>query len=105
MCRNIRTLFNFEPPATDEEVRAAALQYVRKISGLAKPSAANEKAYGRAVDAVARASSTLLRSLVTAAEPKDRQVEAAKAHERAVRRFGSHEPEKETGRGRGSKRA
>jgi hypothetical protein len=89
MCRNIKTLFNFEPPATDEEVRAAASQYVRKISGFAKPSEANEKACERAVDEVARASSTLLRSLVTAAPPKDRKAEAAKAHARALRRFGS----------------
>ena len=96
MCRNIRTLFNFEPPATDEEIRAAALQYVRKISGLAKPSAANEKALARAVEAVAKASSTLLDSLVTSAAPRDREVEAAKAHARAVRRFGS--PESRPGR-------
>ncbi len=88
MCRNIRTLFNFEPPATDEEIRAAALQYVRKISGFAKPSAANEKAYERAVDAVAKASSTLLRSLVTSAAPRDREAEAVKARARAVERFG-----------------
>ncbi len=88
MCRNIRPLFNFKPPATDEEVRAAALQYVRKISGFAKPSAANERAYARAVDAVAKASSTLLRSLVTSAVPRNREAEAAKAHARAVRRFG-----------------
>ena len=87
MCRNIKTLFNFEPPATDEEVRAAALQYVRKISGFASPSAANQKAYERAVDAVAKASSTLLHSLVTSAEPRDRETEAAKAHARAVQRF------------------
>jgi len=89
MCRNIKTLFNFEPPATEEEVRAAALQYVRKISGFAKPSTANEKAYDRAVDTVARASSALLRSLVTSAPPRDREVEAARAHARAIRRFGS----------------
>ena len=89
MCRNIKTLFNFEPPATEEEVRAAALQYVRKISGFAKPSTANEKAYDRAVDTVARASSALLRSLVTPAPPRDREVEAARAHARAIRRFGS----------------
>ncbi len=88
MCRNIRTLFNFEPAATDEEIRAAALQYVRKISGFAKPSAANEKAYERAVDAVAKASSTLLRSLVTSAAPRDREAEAVKARARAVERFG-----------------
>jgi len=89
MCRNIKTLYNFEPPATEDEVRAAALQYVRKISGFAKPSAANEKAYGRAVEEIAKASSTLLRSLVTSAPRRDREVEAAKARARAVRRFGS----------------
>ena len=89
MCRNIKTLYNFEPPATKDEIRAAALQYVRKISGFAKPSAANEKAYDRAVDEVAKTSSTLLRSLVTSASPRDREVEAAKAHARAIRRFGS----------------
>ncbi len=89
MCRNIKTLYNFEPPATTEEVRAAALQYVRKISGFAEPSAANEKAYHRAVDDVAKASLTLLRSLVTSASPRNREVEAAKAHARAIRRFGS----------------
>jgi len=89
MCRNIKTLYNFEPPATEDEVRAAALQYVRKISGFAKPSAANEKAYGRAVKEIAKASSTLLRSLVTSAPRRDREVEAAKARARAVRRFGS----------------
>ena len=89
MCRNIRTLYNFEPPATDEEVRAAALQYVRKISGLSRPSAANEAAFERAVDAVAVASADLLGSLVTTAAPKDRETEAARAHARAVRRFGA----------------
>ncbi len=89
MCRNIRTLYNFEPPASDDEVRAAALQYVRKISGFAKPSAANQEAFARAVDQVARASSSLLGALVTAAPPRDREVEAAKARARAVRRFGS----------------
>jgi hypothetical protein len=89
MCRNIKTLYNFEPPATRDEIRAAALQYVRKISGFAKPSAANENAYDRAVKGVAKASSALLRSLVTSAPPRDREVEAAKAHARAVRRFGS----------------
>jgi hypothetical protein len=89
MCRNIKTLYNFEPPATKDEIRAAALQYVRKISGFAKPSAANEIAYDRAVDEVARTSSTLLRSLVTSASPRDRGAEAAKAHARAIRRFGS----------------
>lgn len=88
MCRNIKVLFNFEPRATEEEVRSAALQYVRKISGSTRPSAANEAAFERAVDEVARASSALLESMVTAAAPKDREVEAAKARARAVRRFG-----------------
>ena len=88
MCRNIRTLYNFEPPATEDEVRAAALQYVRKISGFSAPSAANDEAFARAVDEIARASSVLLGSLVTASAPRNREVEAAKAHERAVRRFG-----------------
>ncbi len=77
MCRNIKTLYNFEPPATDEEIRAAALQYVRKVSGFAKPSEANEKAFDRAVGEVARASATLLRSLVTCASPRKREAEAA----------------------------
>ena len=89
MCRNIKTLYNLEPPATGEEIRAAALQFVRKISGFATPSAANQKAFNRAVDEVAQASSTLLGSLVTTASPRNREVEAAKAHVRAVRRFGS----------------
>jgi hypothetical protein len=89
MCRNIRVLYNFEPPSTDEEVRAAALQYVRKISGFAKPSAANREAFERAVDQVARASSELIGSLVTSAPPRDRAAEFARAHERAVARFGS----------------
>jgi hypothetical protein len=87
MCRNIRTLHNFEPPATDDEVRAAALQYVRKISGSAKPSQANAAAFERAVDAVAAASSRLLDELVTAAPPKDREVEAAKARARSAARY------------------
>ncbi|MDO8963628.1 MAG: DUF2277 domain-containing protein [Coriobacteriia bacterium] len=89
MCRNIRVLSNFEPAATDDEVRAAALQYVRKISGYAKPSVANELAYNEAVDRVAAASSALLGSLVTSAPPRNREVEIAKAHERARRRFGA----------------
>lgn len=88
MCRNIRVLFNFEPAATEDEIRAAALQYVRKISGYAKPSSANVDAFDQAVDAVAAASSDLLRSLVTTAAPRDRAVELAKAHARAIRRFG-----------------
>ena len=89
MCRNIRTLHNFEPAATDEEVRAAALQYVRKISGTTKPSKVNEAAFARAVDEVAAASQRLLASLVTTAPPKDRAVEAAKARARAAERYGA----------------
>jgi hypothetical protein len=88
MCRNIRQLHNFEPPATEDEVRAAALQYVRKISGSTKPSKANEAAFERAVDAVAAVSRELLASLVTTAPPKDREVEAAKAKARAAERYG-----------------
>ena len=87
MCRNIRTLHNFQPPATDDEVRAAALQYVRKISGSAKPSAANAAAFEQAVEAVAVASARLLDELVTTAPPKDREVEAAKARARAAQRY------------------
>ncbi len=89
MCRSIRTLFNFEPPATDEEVRAASLQFVRKLSGFARPSKANEHAFGRAVDQVARAAHELLDALVTNAPPRDREAEAAKARARAAERFGS----------------
>jgi hypothetical protein len=87
MCRNIQTLFNFEPPATDEQVRAAALQYVRKISGFTKPSRANEEAFERAVDEVAGASSRLLDALVTSAAPKDREVVAERARARARQRY------------------
>jgi hypothetical protein len=87
MCRNIHTLFNFEPPATDEEVRAAALQYVRKISGFSKPSQANEAAFERAVDEVADASRRLLDALVTSAAPKDRAIEADRARARAAKRY------------------
>jgi hypothetical protein len=87
MCRNIRSLYNFEPPATEEEVRAASLQYVRKISGFSKPSQANAAAFERAVDAVAAISATLLDELVTTAPPKDREVEAARARARAQQRF------------------
>jgi hypothetical protein len=86
MCRNIRTLYNFDPPAGEDEVRAAALQYVRKISGFNKPSAANAEAFERAVDAVAEVSSTLLGELTTSAPPKDREVEAAKARARFEQR-------------------
>ena len=87
MCRNIRTLYNFEPPATEEEVRAAALQYVRKISGFTKPSQANGAAFKRAVDAVTDASAELLGELVTSAPPKDRESEAAKARARSAQRY------------------
>ena len=87
MCRNIRPLFNFEPPATHEEVRAASLQYVRKISGFTKPSQANQEAFERAVDEVAAASMRLLDELQTNAPPKDREVEAAKARARAAQRY------------------
>jgi hypothetical protein len=88
MCRNIRTLYNFEPPASDEEVRAAALQFVRKISGFNSPSNQNREAFDRAVEEVAAASRTLLDSLVTSAPARDRQVEAEKARARAAKRFG-----------------
>lgn len=87
MCRNIRTLHNFDPPATDDEVRAAAVQYVRKISGFTKPSQANAAAFERAVDEVAEVSGRLLAQLVTTASPKDREVEAAKRRARAAERF------------------
>ena len=87
MCRNIRTLFNFDPPVTEDEVRAASLQFVRKISGFTKPSKANEAAFLKAVDEVAEISSRLLRSLETTAPPKNREEEAAKARARAAERF------------------
>ena len=87
MCRNIRTLYNFEPPATEDEVRGASLQYVRKISGFTKPSQANAEAFEHAVDAVASVSRQLLDQLVTAAPPKDREVEAAKARARSAQRY------------------
>jgi hypothetical protein len=87
MCRNIRTLHNFEPPATEEEVHSSALQYVRKVSGSTKPSLANAEAFDRAVDEVAEATRRLLDSLVTNAPPKDREVEAAKHRERSAKRF------------------
>ena len=89
MCRNIKTLHNFEPPATAEEVEAAALQYVRKISGATKPSKANEAAFARAVEEVTAASTRLLDALVTTAPPRDREVEAARARARAEKRFGA----------------
>lgn len=87
MCRNIRTLHNFEPPATDEEIHASALQYVRKISGFSKPSKANEEAFARAVDEVTAVSSRLLAELVTNAPPKNREAEAAKAKARSAARY------------------
>ncbi len=87
MCRNIRTLHNFDPPATEEEVRAAALQYVRKVSGSTKPSRANKEPFERAVEEVAVATMTLLDSLVTSAPPKDREVEAARARALAAKRY------------------
>ena len=87
MCRNIRTLYNFDPPATEEEIRAAAVQYVRKISGFSKPSRANEEAFAHAVERVAAASAELLNHLSTSAPPKDREEEAAKARARAAQRF------------------
>jgi hypothetical protein len=87
MCRNIRTLHNFEPPATDEEIREAAMQYVRKVSGSTRPSQANAKAFDRAVDEVTLATGRLLESLVSSAPPKNREVEAAKRRARAAERF------------------
>jgi hypothetical protein len=89
MCRNIKTLHNFEPPATDDEIHASALQFVRKLSGFAKPSTANEAAFNRAVEEVSQAAHRLLGSLVTNAPPRDREVEAAKARARSAERFGS----------------
>jgi hypothetical protein len=87
MCRNIRTLYNFAPPANEDEVRAAALQYVRKVSGFTKPSQANTEAFDHAVSAITAATEELLASLVTNAPPKDREVEAAKARKRAQQRY------------------
>lgn len=89
MCRNIRPLYNFEPRATDDEVRAAALQYVRKVAGMTKPSRANAAAFERAVDEIAHVTEHLLADLVTSAPPKDREVEAAKARARSEKRFGT----------------
>jgi hypothetical protein len=88
MCRNIKTLFNFDPPATEEEVRAASVQFVRKLSGFTRPSQANQKAFDKAVDRVAVVAEELLSHLVTTAPSRDREVEAAKAHARAQKRFG-----------------
>ena len=88
MCRNIKTLFNFDPPATEEEIRAASLQFVRKLSGFTHPSKANDAAFDRAIDEVAAAAHRLIGSLVTSAEPRYREVEAARARARAAARFG-----------------
>ena len=88
MCRNIKTLFNFDPPATDEEIRAAALQYVRKVTGYHEPSQVNEAAFNKAIDDVTKVTRELFAHLTTHAEPHNREVEAAKAHERALKRFG-----------------
>jgi hypothetical protein len=89
MCRNIKTLFNFDPPATDEEIHAAALQFVRKLSGFNKPSAANEAAFNKAIEEVSDVARRLIDSLVTNADPRDRAVEAARAKVRSAKRFGS----------------
>ncbi|MBB6094749.1 hypothetical protein HNQ60_003636 [Povalibacter uvarum] len=87
MCRNIKTLFNFEPPATEEEIRAASLQFVRKLSGFTKPSKANEESFNQAIEEVTAAAGKLIASLVTTAEPRDREVEAARARARSIARF------------------
>jgi hypothetical protein len=92
MCRNIKPLFNFDPPATDDEVRASALQFVRKVSGFTKPSRANEDAFNQAVEEVTAAARTLIQSLVTTAPPKDREEYAAKARERSAERYGRQPP-------------
>jgi hypothetical protein len=92
MCRNIRVLHNFEPPATEDEIQAAAVQYVRKVSGATRPSTANQEAFDEAVRAVAEATRTLLDALVTKAPPRDREVEAARAKARAEERYGPREP-------------
>ncbi|MFP5116456.1 DUF2277 domain-containing protein [Bacillaceae bacterium C204] len=90
MCRNIRTLFNFDPPATEEEIHAASLQYVRKITGYNKPSKANEEAFIRAVNEIAMVSRELLNTLVTSSEPRNREVEAERARTRAAKRYGTN---------------
>ena len=92
MCRNIKTLFNFEPPATDAEIRAASLQFVRKLSGFHRPSRANEHAFDHAIETVSRAAHELLASLTTDATPRDRGVEATRARARAAKRFGARGP-------------
>ena len=90
MCGNIKTLFNFDPPATDEEIRASALQFVRKLSGFNKPSQANEEAFDRAIDQVSQAARTLIDSLTTTAEPKDREIELQRLKARSAERFGQN---------------
>jgi hypothetical protein len=97
MCRSIRTLFNFEPPATEEEIRAASLQFVRKLSGFHTPSKANQAAFDRAVDEVARVAGTLVGALVTTAEPRDRTIEAARAKARAAARYPVRRPARRPG--------
>ncbi len=92
MCRNIKPLFNFSPPATEDEVRAAALQYVRKVTGFTKPSQANEAAFIAAVDEIAAVTATLLKELETSSVPKSREIEAARAKARSLQRFGSQQP-------------
>jgi hypothetical protein len=92
MCRNIKPLFNFSPPATEDEVRAAALQYVRKVSGFSKPSQVNEAAFNTAVNDIATVTMTLLDALETSATPRDREVEAARAKARSLQRFGGQQP-------------
>jgi hypothetical protein len=89
MCRNIKTLFNFEPPATDEEIKASSLQFVRKLSGFTSPSKANQAAFERAVQEVAAAARALIESLVTTADPRDREIEAARAKAKSLARFGA----------------
>jgi hypothetical protein len=96
MCRNIKTLHNYKPPATDDEIRASALQFVRKLSGFARPSKANELAFNRAVDHVTQTAHELLASLVTNAPPRDREVEAARARARAAGRFGTSDADRAT---------
>ena len=91
MCRNIKTLFNFDPPATEEEIQAASLQFVRKLSGFTKPSRVNQPAFDAAVESVSQVAQELLASLTTAAQPRDREGEAAKARERVAKRFGTRE--------------
>ncbi len=90
MCRNIKTLFNFEPPATEEEIRASSLQFVRKLSGFNSPSKANQEAFDRAIEDVAAAARTLINSLVTTADPRDREIEAERARTKAAVRFGTN---------------